>query len=347
MHLTGIEGGVVAWSFGHDAEILDGSEFELEVPVLGRNVPSLIGLSSSSCQEIDGKQRFLHPVVTCLAGTGETFNPPLLLRFPVGHVDSMESGSECGSHDDAEVNYRDYLKSTFSVLKREDGSSEWVPIDGAIKQANGGVFVLEVTVSHFCDFALEREFKVDPGMVELFSLPSLQRESRRSHYHFMNLGTEDLVVHCWGAPRKKPGFFESFRLKLGIALTGVDTEVEAHRPTGDVPGTGVHMVDVPGGPAGQRRSMACLVVGGFKSLTIAYTTQETIRPLIGTSYEQVQVWRSRPMKHKQAMVIGPLLGRPRVINLRVNDGEDVGEVVRSSLGTTSRATPDSAIPPPY
>ena len=330
----------MAWSFGHHAEVLGGPEFELKVPVLGRKVRSLVGLSSSSCQEIDGKQRFLHPVVTCLAGTGETFNPPLLLRFPVGHVDCMKSGSECGSHDDADMNYRDYLKSAFSVVSREDGSSEWVPLDGAIKQANGGVFVLEVAVSHFCDFALQREFKVDPGMVELLPLPSLQRESRRSHFHFMNLGTKDLVVHCWGAPRKMPGFFESFRIKLGFGLTGGDAEVEADRPTVDVPGTGVHMVDVPGGAVGQRRSMACLVVDGFKSLTVAYTTQETIRPLIGSSYEQVQVWRSRPMRHKQAMVIGPLLGRPRVINLKVEDGDDIGEVVRSSLENRSRATTD-------
>ncbi|CAM9716938.1 unnamed protein product [Hapterophycus canaliculatus] len=335
MQSTGSGGGVVAWSFGLHAEVLGGPEFELEVPVLGRDVPSLIGLSSSYCQEIDGKQRFLHPVVTCLAGTGETFNAPLLLRFPVGHVDSMESGSDCGSHDDAEMIYCDYLKSTFSVVSREDGSSEWVPIDGVIKQANGGVFVLEVAVSHFCDFALEREFKVDPGMVDLFSLPSLQHKSRRSHFHFMYQGTEDLVVHCWGAPRKKPGFFESFRMKLGIRLTGGDAEFEANRPTGDVPGTGVYMVDVPGGPVGQCRSMACLVVDGFKSLTIAYTTQETIRPLIGSSFEQVQVWRSRPMTHKQAMVIGPLVGRPQVINLKVEDGDDVGEVVRSSLKTQS------------
>ena len=322
----------MAWSFGRDAEILGGVEFELEVPVLGRDVPSLIGLSSSSCQEIDGKQRLLHPVVTCLAGTGEMFDPPLLLRFPVGHVDAMESGSECGSHDEAELNYRDYLKSTFSVVTREDGGSEWVQIDGAIKQANGGVFVLEVTVSHFCHFALRRDFQVDPGMVELFALPSLQHESRRSHYHFMNLGTEDLVVHCWGAPRKKSGFFEFFRIKLGIAPTGGGFDAEAHRPTIDVPGTGVHMVDVPGGPAGQRRSMACLVVDGFESLTIAYTTQETIRPRFSDKYELVQVWRARPMKHKQAMVIGPLVGRPRVIDLKVSSGVDVGEAVRSSLG---------------
>lgn len=127
----------------------------------------------------------------------------------------------------------------------------------------------------------------------------------------------------------------------------MDTELEAHRPTDDVPGTGVHMVDVPGGPAGERRSMACLVVDGFKSLTIAYTKQETIRPLIGSSCEQVQVWRSRPMKPKQAMVIGHFLGRPRVINLKVKDGHDVGAVVRSSLEKTVRATPDSAMPPPF
>lgn len=78
-----------------------------------------------------------------------------------------------GTDHDAEANYRDYLKETFSVVTREDGSSEWAPIDEAIKQASGGVFVLEVVVLHFCDFALERKFKVDLGTVEPFPLPRL------------------------------------------------------------------------------------------------------------------------------------------------------------------------------
>lgn len=331
----------MAWSFGDRAEIFGCPEFELDVPGLGRNIPSLIGLSSSSCQEIDGKQRLLHPVVTCLAGTEETFDPPLLLRFPVGHVNSMESGSERGSDDDAEMNYRDYLKSTFSVVTREDGSSEWVPIDGDIEQVEGGVFVLEVRISHFCEFACSIEFNVAPGHVELFSLPSFARKSRRSHYHFINLGTKDLVVHCWGAPRKRPGVFESLRIKLGIGPTGGDAEVEAHRPTVSVPGTEVFTVDVAGGPAEQPRDMCCLVVDGFESLTIAYTTQETIYPLIGSKHELVQVWRSRPMQHKHVMVIGPLLdgAGPLVFDLKVEAGVNVGELVRSKVPVEGSRAP--------
>lgn len=135
VQLPDFEGDEVAWSFGYHAEVLrsPGSEFELEVqPGLNRNFPALIGLGlcSGSAETIDGEQHLLHRVLTCLTRAGEEFDPPLLLRFPVGDKDSMESGSLDGSQDDAEVAYRAHLESTFSVFERDDANSEWVLING-------------------------------------------------------------------------------------------------------------------------------------------------------------------------------------------------------------------------
>ncbi|CAM9639467.1 unnamed protein product [Ectocarpus sp. 6 AP-2014] len=331
--ISGFDGYVMAWSFGQHPAVLrsNGFEFELEVPRLGRNVPALIGLRSSSAEVVDGEKCLLHPVVTCLARSGEVFDPPLCLRFPVGDVNSMESGSDCGS-DDAEVTYRAYLESTFSTLTRKHASSEWVPVDGTIEQTDEGIFVLEVQVSHFCDFALKQAIKVDSGGVELVKLPQLKHKSRRSHFHFVNLGTENLVVHCWGVTRKR-GFLESFRLKLGFGLNGGDAEVEATRTLVDGPGTGVYKVDVPGGPVDDPRNEACLVVNGFESLTVAYTTQKTVRAgtLFGSTHELVQVWGTRHMQHKHAMIFGILPESALVRNLKVEDGVNVGELVRSKV----------------
>ncbi|CAN0419944.1 unnamed protein product [Ectocarpus sp. 12 AP-2014] len=122
------DGYVVAWSFGDRPEVLRSHdfEFELEVPGLRRNVPALIGHCASSAEAVDGKQCLLHPVVTCLARAGESFDPPHRMRFPVGDVKSIESGSDYGSDDDAEVACRGHNESTFSALTREDASSELV-----------------------------------------------------------------------------------------------------------------------------------------------------------------------------------------------------------------------------
>ena len=297
------------------------------MPRLGRNVPALVGLRSSSAEVVDGKQCLLHPVVTCLARTGETFDPPLRLRFPVGDADSMESGSDSSSHDDAEVMYRAHLESTFSVLTRKHPNSEWVPIDATIEQTDDGVFVLEAQVSHFCDFALAQEISVDTGGVELIKLPKLKHKSRQSHYHFVNLGTQNLVVHCWGAAPQR-GFLESIRLKLGVGLDGGNAEMEAKRKLVDTPSTGVYKVDVPG----EGRKGVCLVVHGTESLTVAHTTQETVRPLIGSAHELVQVWGRRHMQHKHVMVFGALTESRLVTNLKVEDGVNVSEVVKSKVG---------------
>lgn len=329
--LTEFKGYVMAWCFGDRPEVLRSRdyEFELEVPDLERNVPALIGICSSSAGIVDGKQCLLRPVVTCLARAGEVFDPPIHLRFPVGEVESMESGSDCGNHDEAEAAYLAYLKSTYVALTRADATSEWVPIHGDIVQTEEDVFVLEVTVSHFCDFALMRDIHVAPGCVELVSLPRLKRNSRRSHYHFVNLGTENLVVHCWGAARRR-GFWESFKLRLGFGPTGGDAGVEARRTLVDEHDTDVYKVDVPGNSPGEPREEACLVVEGPESLTVVYTTQETVRSLMGGTHQLVQVWGRRPMQHKHVMVFGDLSGsKPLVADLRVENGVDVGESVRS------------------
>ncbi|CAN0028833.1 unnamed protein product [Ectocarpus sp. 4 AP-2014] len=327
------DGYVVAWSFGDRPEVLRSHdfEFELEVPGLGRNVPALIGHCASSAEAVDGKQCLLNPVVTCLARAGESFDPPLRLRFPVGDVESMESGSDCGSDDDAEVAYRAYLESTFSALTREDASSEWFSIDGAIVQTEEGVFVLEVMISHFCDFALKQDINVEAGGVELVLLPRLRRKTRRSHYHFLNLGTENLMVFCWGAVRKRD-FLDSFRLKVGVGPTSGDAEVEATRTRADMESTGVYNVGVPGKPLGERRKASCLWVDGSETLTVAHTTQETIRPLIGNTHDLVQVWGRRCMQHKYAMIFGSLTGSMRLVpNLKVVDAANAGKLVKSKV----------------
>lgn len=335
VQLTDFEGYVVTWSFGDRPGLFRSHDFEveLEVPPLGRNVPVLIGLSSSSAEVVDGKQSLLHPIVTCLARAGEIFDPPLYLRFPVGDMDSAESGSEHGSQDDAELAYRARLESTFSVLTREDASAEWIPIHGRIVQTEEGLLLLQVTVSHFCDFALKQYINVDGRSVELIELPRLRHKSRRSHFHFVNLGTDELVVHCWGAARKR-GFPELIRVKLGVGPMSGDAEVEARRTPVDVPGTVVYKVDVPGRPLGEPRNGACLVVDGAESLIVTYTTQETVCSRMGRTYEKVQVYGTRTMQHKHAMIFGDdLTGSKRMVsNLVVEDGDNVGEVVRSRVG---------------
>ncbi|CAN0419786.1 unnamed protein product [Ectocarpus sp. 12 AP-2014] len=309
VQLSDFDGYVVVWSFGDRPEVLRSHdfEFELEVPGLGRNVPALIGHCASSAQAVDGKQCLLHPVVTCLARAGESFDPPLRLRFPVWDVESMESGSDYGSDDDAVVAYRAYLESTFSALTREDASSEWFSINGAIVQTEKGVFVSEVMISHFCDFALKQDIKFDASGVELVLLPRLKRKTSRSHYHFVNLGKENKVVYCWGAVLKRD-FLDYFRFKVGVGPTSGDAEVEARRTRADMESTGVYNVGVPGQPLGERRNGACLLVDGSESLTVAHTTKETIHPLMGNTQELVQVWGRRCTQHKYAIIFGSLTG---------------------------------------
>ncbi|CAM9920482.1 unnamed protein product [Ectocarpus sp. 4 AP-2014] len=338
--ISDFEGDVVAWSFGDRDEVLrpPGFEFELDVRRLGGNVPALISLCSSSAEVIHGKQCLLHPVLTCLAGAAEKFDPPLRLRFPVGDVDSMVSGSDCGSHDSAEVAYRAHLESTFSALTREDAKSEWVPTDGAIVQIEGGVFVLELTLSHFCGFALCQNVMVDAGCVKLVPVPKLKHESRQSHYNFVNLGTQHLVVHLWEGAARKRGFLEFFRVKLGLGPTSGEAEVEGRRTLVDVPSTGVKTVTVPGAPVGGRGTPVCRpVYDRVEPLTVVWTTQEQKSHLItGSTYELVQVWGDTSMTYKHALVFGPLLegARPRISNLKVADSRFVGTHVKVEMERT-------------
>ena len=340
----------MAWSFGDRAEIVGGAEFQLEVPSpLGRNIPCLIGLSSSSCQKVDGMQCLLHPVVTCLAGTGETFSPPLILRFSVGHVDSMESGSERSSDDDPEMSYCDYLKSTLSVVTREDGSSEWVPIEGTIEQAEGGVFVLKVVVSHFCDFALKQVVeKVDPGVTTTVPLPTRRRQSRESHYHFVNQGEQPLVIYCWDAAKQKI-FTSSLGAEVAASLTGGRVAASGDRTVRDIPESAVYSVDVPGGSADGPWGTVCQKFP-FESMVVAWATQGPPEPdrklvkvwgvLVSWATRRppdpdqtlVKVWGVTHMMHKHAMVFGVLPNKvPQFqIEFSPRDGDYVGNRVRST-----------------
>ncbi|CAN0152417.1 unnamed protein product [Ectocarpus sp. 4 AP-2014] len=331
--LLDFEGDVVAWSFGSRTEILRGPGFELLVPSLGRNIPALIGvigLCSGSAETVDGKQCLLHPVLRCLAGDGETFKRPLRLRFPVGDIDSIVSGSDCGSTADAELAYRVHLESVFSAFKREDASSEWFPMSGHISQTEAGVFFLEVTVKHFCDFGLRQQFNVGVGGVELVELPRVRFKHKQSHYHFANLGTEDLVVHIWGAARKET-FISSAKANVGVGLTdGANVRGEAERMLIDVPGTGVYRVDVPGGPVGESRPQRCRVLDGLESPTVAWSTQKRNAPSSdGDDHEVVQIWGKTSMRSKHVLVFGPMRdgARPDVANLKIKDGRNVGRTV--------------------
>ncbi|CAM9657113.1 unnamed protein product [Ectocarpus sp. 13 AM-2016] len=331
--ISDFEGEVVAWSFGDGPDVLRNHDldFELEVPDLGRNVPALIGLCSSSAEVVDGKQCLLHPVVRCLARNGESFDPNLRLRFPLEDEASMESGSDGTSDDDDDgVAYRAYLASKFTVVTREDAGSEWVPIDGTIKQAEGGVFVFEVAVPHFCDFARLQDISVHPGCMKIVPLPKLNGRPRRSHFYFVNLGEENLLAHCWGAV-KKTGFWDFFKISLGGGATSANAEFEGRRQRVDIGNDTVHSVQVPRrNPTNPETIEVHRVFLGTGSVTVAWTSQR--RPQ-NAGHRIAQVWGSSPMEHKHAMVFGPLLDNDtcQVSNLRVDDNESFGKVVKSKV----------------
>ncbi|CAM9679626.1 unnamed protein product [Ectocarpus sp. 13 AM-2016] len=338
--LQDFEGDVVAWSFGDHAEVLrsPGSEFELEVQTgLNINFPALIGLGlcSGSAETINGEQHLLHSVLTCLTQAGQEFDPPLLLRFPVGDKDSMESGSLDGSHDDADVAYRAHLESTFSAFKRHDASSEWVAINGDIVQTIEGDFVLQVKIKHFCQFGLGQKFNVGDGCVELVELPKLMFKSRKTHYHFVNLGTEALVVHVWGAGRKEV-FVNVAEANAGVDLaSGFNIRGKVERTLVHVPCSGPFRVDLPGKSVGVKSDQVCKRFFGLESPTAAWTTQKNIpRSPDAEGHELVQVWGKTPITSGHLLAFGPMRdgARPEVSNLKVKDGEPVGRLVWSTTG---------------
>lgn len=340
VQLPDFEGDVVAWSFGYHAEVLGspGSEFELEAqPGLNRNFPALIGLGlcSGSAETIDGEQHLLHCVLTCLTQAGEEFDPPLLLRFPVGDKESMESGSLDGSHDDAEVAYRAHLESTFSAFKRHDANSEWVLINGDIVQTEEGDFVLQVKIKHFCQFGLGQKFNVGVGGAELVEMPKLMFKSRKTHYHFVNLGTKALVVHVWGAGRKEV-FVNVAEANAGVGFTsGFNVGGKVERTLVNVPGNGPFRVDLPGKAVGVESDQVCRRFFDLESPTAAWTTQEKISPSSDAEdHELVQVWGKTHMTSGHVLAFGPMRdgARPEVPNLKVKGGESVGRLVWSKLG---------------
>ncbi|CAB1108903.1 unnamed protein product [Ectocarpus sp. CCAP 1310/34] len=340
--LQDFKGDVVAWSFGNRAEVLRSpdSEFELEVqPGLNKNYPALVGLGlcSGSAEYVNGEQYLLHCVLTCLTRAGEKFDPPLLLRFPVGDEDSMESGSLDGSQDDAEEAYRAHLQSTFSAVKRDDASSEWVPIGGDIVRMKGGRdFFLEVKISHFCDFGLSQAIDVEVGYTELIELPKKMFSSRKTHYHFANLGTKPLVFHVWGAGRKEV-FVNVVRANAAVDLAGGSVGAEMERTLVDVPGSGPYEVHVPGEAGSGSKPQVCRKFVDLEKPTVAWTTQERISPSSGVEGHQlVQVWGSTPMLSGHVLVVGAMApdATPAIANLRVDDGEDVGRLVWSKKGNT-------------
>lgn len=98
-----------------------------------------------------------------------------------------ESGFNLGSHDFVGA-YRAFLDCTFSVVMREDASSNWVPLMVLSRASAWGLFVdLEVAVAHVFDFALKQAIDVKNGSVELASLHTLRQRSR-PHSNFLYLG---------------------------------------------------------------------------------------------------------------------------------------------------------------
>ena len=215
----------MAWSFGARTGVIGCPDFELQVPGLGREVPALIGKSSSLAEVIDGEFCLLHPVVTCLSRSGCTFSPPLLLRFPVGDTDSMEAGSDVGSSDGDDEPYHTYLKSRYSAVKREEGGAVWVPTSGEIIQMDNGIFVLEIQASHFTDYALKQNVDVDPGDFKIVPIKKLPHQSRRNVFLFVNQGDETIVVHCWRRPTKR-FWMKRIMASFGFASVEVGGTVE-------------------------------------------------------------------------------------------------------------------------
>lgn len=329
MRHTGFEGDVMAWSFGAVDGVIGCPDFELEVHNLGREIPALIGHSPSAAEMVDGEFCLLHPVVTCLARKEENFNPPLLLRFPVGDMESMESGSDDGVSDGAQATYSAYLKSRYSIVKREEGSAVWVTISGEVLQMDNGVFVLEAKISHFTDYALKQTVEVAQGQVKAVEIKKLPHVSRRNVFLFVNQGSEPLMIHCWRRPTEQ-FWIQTVKASVGLESFGFSGELERgilERQPNQV----YSKVAYPTGhgTVGQNKVTVEVRLPHTTSLEVAWATQKTCE-----GYQLVNVWGRYPMDHKTAMVIGPLqdtTAHAYLPGLKVPDGVVVGNEIRAKL----------------
>ena len=332
--LADFDGDVLARSLGPKDQVIGCPDFELKVLGLETTIPVLVGQSSSVAEIVDGKCCLLHPVVTCLAQRGLRFSRPLLLRFPVGDLDSMKSGSDSANDWEAEETYRLYLKEQFSPMRREEGSSKWIPIEGDIVRMQSGEFVMEVKVSYFTEYTLKRNVEVEVGRAEVTEIKRLPNYTNtRNVFLFINRGIVPITVYCWHYPSKR-SFSSSFQALLTLGLASVGGGVGRGRL--DPPAEKVWSRRVPtilppsaagGDPAGNH-VVSNSVPSSTKSINVAWTTlEEDAGDLI------VTVWGLEYLDHKNAMIFGPLPEKKdaRVIGLRVKSDEDIGVKVRDSL----------------
>ena len=336
--LADFDGDVLAWSFDPKAEVIGCPDFEVDVLGLETTIPALVGQSSSVAEIVDGKHCILHPVVTCLAERGMFFSRPLLLRFPVGDLESMESDSDSENDDEPEETYRLYLKEQFSPMRREEGSSKWVPIEGDIVMMESGVFVVEVKVSHFTEYTLKRNVEATVGQAEVTEIKRLPNHtSMRNVFLFVNQGNILITVYYWHCPSKRD-FLSRVQASLTVGSVAA-VSGEADRERLDPPAEKVWSRHVPpilpssaagASPAG-KSVISNPVPSSTKSINVAWTTLEEQEDAVDDRI--VTVWGLEYLDHKNAMIFGPLPEKKyaRVKGLRVKSGEDMGVKVRDSL----------------
>ena len=338
VRLTDFEGDVMAWSFGPTSGVISCPDFELVIPDMSRNVPALIGQSPSESAMVDGEVCLFHPVVTCLAGSGEIFNPPLLLRFSVG--DAMESGSDVGSSNEDEEFYKADLRLRYSVVKREEGSSKWVPIVGEIKKMDNGVFVLETQVSHFTDYALYYKSLISGACLQGVGkgrkrIVEVKRprnvftyfvnKGPRNVFLFVNKGDKTVMVVYW----RRPKDFYTSRVEGSVGAVNAGVSAAFDRAKLDTPPDPVYNEVV------EPNDSAVLNISDTTSLEVAWATVED-----NGDHRSVTVWGRSPLDHDKALVIGPLpeIVYAEVQYLEIARAESVSNKVREVLGSLKQVS---------
>ena len=327
--LADFDGEVMAWSLGRRAQVIGSPDFELKVPDLEEEIPALVGQSSSVAESVDGKRCLLHPVVTCLAQRGMSFSRPLLLHFPVGDLQSMESGSDSGD-DEVEENYRLYLKKRFSPMRREEGSSEWVPVEGDILQTEKGVIVLEVKVSHFTQYALKHDVEAGKGQAVPLEIKKLRHKTRQNVFMFVNQGNIPITVYYWPLGSRR-NFVSSVQGSVSALVGSIGGGFERQRQE---PPTEVYCKNVgpissshtAAGATPAEKSATFGILPDTESIRVAWTTQET-----NGDDRVVRVWGVDALKHKCAMVYGPLPENDQM-KLTLGNGVYTGEEVKRRVG---------------